>query len=86
MTRLYNQLFPQFLSNHSETVFAEILKMCTCFLIGKNIFDKITAFSNLENFWVMFNAGYQLLPKGLSNQSETLYSCCRHIEDVYLLS
>ena len=60
---LYNQLLQKFLSNQSET-----LNTCCRYIEDVHLpllkkpetfFDKITAFSNLENRQVMANSGYQ---------------------------
>ena len=46
--------FHSFLVNNMKlcTVVADILNMWTCLFGKKKHFDKITAFSNLENFWL----------------------------------
>ena len=68
----------------------DILKMCIrMFAPEKMIFDKITAFSTLDNFEVSLQrrvAGLckQLLPEFSSNQFKTFYRCYKHIEDTHV--
>ena len=64
--------------------------MCMWLFADKKlIFDKITAFSTLDNFQVSLqygvaSLGNQLLLEFSSNQFETFHRCNKHIEDVHL--
>ena len=68
-----------------------ILKPCILvFLQTKIFFDKITAFSTLDNFQVRLQRRVaslcnQLFPGFASNQFEILHRCYKHNEDVHLI-
>ena len=87
-----NQLLLQFSMDHFETMhtcsgYIEYVHVNFC--SRKKFFDKITAFSTLDNFEVSLqsrvaNLCYQLLPGCSSNQFETLHRCYKHNEDVHM--
>ena len=89
---LCNQLLLQFSMDHFETMYTccgYIEDLHLNFCRGKYNFDKITAFSPLDNFEVSLqrlvaSLCNQLLPGFASNQFETLHRCYKHIEDVHV--
>ena len=88
---LCNQLLLQFSMDHFETMYTccgYIEDLHLNFCRRKNNFDKITAFSTLDNFEVSLQrlvaSLRNQLPGSASNQFETLHRCYKHIEDVHV--
>ena len=78
-----NQLL-QFLSNQSETSH-KCYRHIEVFLKRKKIIsDKITAFLYFECLQFLAKTPWKVCIQFLSNPSETLHKCHRHIEDVQL--